>query len=186
MERSESIKGLSAALVAAQATMSHAAKDSSNPHFKSKFASLVSVTNSVLPKLNEFGLSVVQLPSYADGIAYVETILMHESGEYVSGTAGAPVVKRDPQGIGSATTYLRRYGLAALAGIAQEDDDANLASQRKVADPAVKGLTAKLEKLIQDRGTDIPAEGLDAAMEAVGQAQPERLRAAITYIEGLK
>lgn len=184
MERSESIKELAAALCAAQATTQHAVMDSKNPHFKSSFASLVSVANACIPVFNKFGLAVVQLPGYDDGIATVETILTHESGQYISGTAACPVVKKDPQGVGSALTYLRRYSLAALAGISQTDDDGNLASQ-KVPDPEAAALSAKLRAMLDERGNDIPEEGLDAALAAFRAQQPERMLAAITYIEGL-
>ena len=66
------------------------------------------------------------MPSFDGGIASVETLLMHTSGEWISNTCSAPVSKNDAQGVGSAITYLRRYSLAAFAGIAQEDDDAGI------------------------------------------------------------
>jgi hypothetical protein len=63
-------------------------------------------------------------------VVTVETVLAHKSGEWMRGTSAAPVVKADPQGVGSAITYLRRYSLAAVCGIAQEDDDGNAASHK--------------------------------------------------------
>lgn len=145
MQKSESIKELATALAKAQAKIENAVKNSANPHFKSKYADLAEVLNTVRPVLAEHGLSVAQFPSLDGSIASVETILMHSSGEWISSIASAPVSKQDAQGVGSATTYLRRYSLAALAGVAQEDDDGNAAvspaPQRQQAKPQKSALT---------------------------------------------
>lgn len=131
MQKSESIVALAAALAKAQGEVENASKNAANPHFKSRYADLAEVLNTVRPVFAKHGLAVTQFPSFADGIANVETILTHESGEWMAGTASAPVSKQDAQGVGSAITYLRRYSLAAVAGIAQEDDDANSAVGQK-------------------------------------------------------
>jgi len=140
MEHSESIAKLAPALVKANAAVQHATKDSSNPHFKSRFASLNSVVDTVKPAYAAQGLTVVQMPGFSDGHATLETIVLHESGEWISGLSGSPLQKNDPQGVGSANTYLRRQSLSAVAGIAQEDDDGNAASsaptpRRQAASP---------------------------------------------------
>ena len=127
MNKSEQLNDLATALAKAQGEIENAAKSSANPHFKSKYADLAEILNTVRPVFSGHGLSVTQLPSYADGIASVETVLMHSSGQWISSVASAPVGKQDAQGVGSCLTYLRRYSLAAVAGIAQEDDDANSA-----------------------------------------------------------
>lgn len=127
MNKSESIKELATALAKAQGKLENATKASTNPHFKSKYADLAEVINTVRPVFSEHGLAVTQFPSFADGIVSVETVLMHSSGEWMSSAVSAPVTKQDAQGVGSAITYCRRYSLAAVAGIAQEDDDANSA-----------------------------------------------------------
>lgn len=134
MNKSESIKELATALAAAQAEIENASKNASNPHFRSRYADLAEVLNTARPVLAKHGLSVAQFPSLDDGIVSLETIMMHSSGEWISGIAGAPIAKVDAQGVGSATTYLRRYSLAALVGIAQEDEDANGAA-RPAAQP---------------------------------------------------
>jgi len=72
---------------------------------------------------------VLQTPTFESGVASVETMLCHESGEFISSVCSSPVSKQDAQGIGSAITYLRRYSLAAMCGIAQEDDDGQHAVQ---------------------------------------------------------
>lgn len=129
MNKSDSIASLAAALAKAQGEMENASKNSQNPHFKSKYADLAEILNTVRPVLSKHGLAVTQFPAFESGTAHVETILTHASGEWMSGTCSAPVQKSDPQGVGSALTYLRRYSLAAVCGLAQEDDDANAASK---------------------------------------------------------
>lgn len=139
MNQSESISKLAAALVAAHAEVENATKDSQNPFFKSNYASLNSVLGTIKPVFQRHGLAVVQLPSEAaDGFTGLESIILHESGEWISQVAAAPIPIKytsdgeprppDAQSVGSAITYLRRYSLAALAGITQEDDDGNAAS----------------------------------------------------------
>lgn len=128
-QKSESIAALAAALAKAQGEMENASKNSQNPHFRSKYADLAEIINTVRPVLAKHGLSVTQFPSFDGTLAHVETIIAHQSGEWMSGTTSSPVQKADPQGIGSATTYLRRYSLAAVCNLAQEDDDANASSK---------------------------------------------------------
>ena len=127
MNKSEQINELATALAKAQGELENASKSSNNPHFKSKYADLAEIINTTRPVFSAHGLSVTQCPSFETGIVSVETILMHSSGQWMSSTISAPVSKQDAQGVGSAITYCRRYALAAVAGIAQEDDDANSA-----------------------------------------------------------
>ena len=137
MNKSESIAALSAALAKAQAEIENASKTANNPHFKSKYADLAEVLNTVRPVMSRHGIAIIQMPSFDAGIASVETLMTHASGEWISNICSAPVSKNDAQGVGSAITYLRRYSLAAFAGIAQEDDDANAAvGQRQAPTPA--------------------------------------------------
>ena len=138
MDKSESIKALAAALNKAQAEMSGAKKGANNPFFKSKYADLNSVVDAVRIPFAENGLSCSQFPVMEDGRVGVETILMHESGEFLSNVLTLPVVKQDPQAAGSAITYARRYALQAIAGIPAEDDDGESAMQRKPAKQAAK------------------------------------------------
>lgn len=130
MHKSDEINELATAMAAAQGELENATKKAENPAFKRdgqamKYADLAEVLNTVRPVFAAHGLSIVQMPSFADGVAHVETILMHKSGQWISNVASAPVGKQDAQGVGSVITYLRRYSSAAFAGIAQEDDDAN-------------------------------------------------------------
>ena len=125
MNKSDSIKELACALNKAQGEMQKAHKKSENPYFNSSYANLSEVLTCVKEAFTSNGLSFTQMPSFDNGIAYVETLIMHNSGEWISSIAGSPLSKQNPQGIGDATTYLRRYSLAAVAGLAQQDDDGN-------------------------------------------------------------
>jgi hypothetical protein len=129
MKTSESMAKLATALAAALGEIDNATKDSKNPHFKSSYASLASVIDATKATLAKHGLVVVQSPGWHDGRVTVTTRIIHQSGEWIEGTAETPVPKPDPQGVGSACSYLRRYSLSAMCGITQEDDDANLASR---------------------------------------------------------
>ena len=129
MNKSDDIKELALALSKTQSILKGALKDSNNPFFKSKYADLASVWEACREPLAANGLSVVQMPcnDTPDSVA-LETILMHTSGQWISSVFSMPVSKHDAQAVGSAITYARRYALAAVVGIAPEDDDGNLAS----------------------------------------------------------
>ena len=129
MNKSETITKLAAALSKAQAEMSGAKKSAANPFFKSKYANLEEVINCVKEPFSNNGLSFVQFPISGEGTAGVETIIMHESGEYIANEFLLKCAKTDPQGMGSAITYARRYGLQSAVGIPSEDDDGNAASR---------------------------------------------------------
>jgi hypothetical protein len=130
MNKSESIASLAKALSAAQGSIKSALKDSNNPFFKSKYADLASVWESCRPALSSNGLAVTQSTAFVGELLVLETMLMHLSGEWVSSVYPISPVKSDPQGVGSAITYARRYSLSALVGVvAGEDDDGNAASR---------------------------------------------------------
>jgi len=135
MEHSVELDALAAALTKVQAEVKGAVRDSENPHFRSKYADLTSVWDACRPALTRHGFSVVQLPGFADGVATLDTMLLHSSGQWIRGTAGAPLAKADAQGVGSALTYLRRYALAAVTGVAPEDDDGEGAVSRHSPQP---------------------------------------------------
>lgn len=131
MEKSETIKELAAALAKAQAEIAGAKKDSSNPFFKSSYADLESVWSACREPLTKNGLSVSQLLGSGEDGIYLTTMLMHASGEFISDRVKIPIAKpNDPQALGSATSYARRYALAALVGIYQTDDDGESAMNR--------------------------------------------------------
>ena len=112
MQQSESIANLAKALAIVQGKLTYAKKDSKNPFFKSNYADLESVWDACRDLLASNGLAVSQFPgSYCeiDKSMSLTTILTHESGEWISNEMTLPVSKVDPQGAGSAITYMRRY-----------------------------------------------------------------------------
>jgi hypothetical protein len=119
---------LFAALSKAQGEIENASKNAANPHFKSKYADLAEILNTTRPVFAANGLSLSQFPGFNGSLASVTTVIAHASGGYITAVASCVPAKSDAQGIGSATTYLRRYSAAAAAGIAQEDDDGNAAA----------------------------------------------------------
>ena len=131
MNKSDSIVKLAGALNKAQSEMGGAVKDANNPFFKSKYADLSSVVKVIKEPFANNGLSFVQFPICDGQSAGVETILMHESGEFLQSEYMLPLTKKDPQGAGSGITYAKRYALQAMAGIPSEDDDGNMASKKR-------------------------------------------------------
>ncbi len=131
MNKSDDIKELALALSKTQSIMKGAIKDTNNTYFKSKYADLASCWDACREPLAANGLSIVQMPcnDTPDSVA-LETILMHASGQWISSVFSMPVSKHDAQAVGSAITYARRYALAAVVGIAPEEDDGNLASSK--------------------------------------------------------
>jgi len=136
------VKALYSALVKAQSQIKGALKDSVNPHFKNRYADLASVWDAIRDALHKNGLAVVQLSRiHESGAPVLVTRIIHESGEHVEGEY--PLVCKDPndpQKLGSATTYARRYALAAALGVIQEDDDGQAAAAPK---PAAKPASSK-------------------------------------------
>jgi hypothetical protein len=130
MRTSDTIDALSAAMATAQGEMKPAIKDATNPHFKSKYADLASVFEAVRAPFSKHGLSVWQELGNAEGGVTVTTRLVHKTGQWVEfGPLFVPAGKQDAQGLGSAATYARRYGLASALGVcADEDDDGNAAA----------------------------------------------------------
>lgn len=133
--KSPSIAALAAALSKAQGAIEAAKKDTANEFFKKPYADLASVWGACREPLSANGLAVVQTtkPS-TEGITVVTTLL-HSSGEWMRGELFMKPVKNDPQGIGSAITYARRYALAAMVGVAPDDDDGEGAMGRKNKTP---------------------------------------------------
>lgn len=121
------MENIAKALAAAQTEMGKAQKDSTNPHFRSKYADLGNVMDACLPALNKHGIAVIQTMEGSDIGRFMVTRFIHESGESLDCPVPLIIGKNDMQGLGSAMTYARRYGLMALAGIAPDDDDGNAA-----------------------------------------------------------
>jgi hypothetical protein len=160
MNSSQTITKISIALVKAQKEMGNAVKGSTNPFFKSKYADLNAVREAVLPVFNNNGITVIQPTCVIDGKNYVETILLHESGEFLSGVTEIISDKpNDAQKHGSGLSYARRYGLSSIAGIGAEDDDANHASSKQTITPMKLVSSRSLSKERLDNACKLIAAG---------------------------
>lgn len=187
MNKSDSIKELATALAKAQGQFAGAAKDSVNPHFKSKYADLESVVSAIKEPLSKNGLSFIQVAHDTQFTAAIETIIMHASGEWLSaGVVSVSVSKNDAQGYGSAMTYARRYSLSAAFGIAPEDDDGNAASkaparQEPVRMEAVRNFNPETAKLTAytDEQLDANFDAWQAAINS-GKSTPQRILAMVS------
>lgn len=131
MKTSESLKTIAPLLLKAQQTMGDVKKGSDNPFFKSTYADLNAIRAASIPVLNELGISVLQPTVVVDGKNYVETILLHTSGEFVSSQTAIVNDKGTAQAEGSGLSYARRYGLQSLLNIGAVDDDAEGVTVRK-------------------------------------------------------
>lgn len=139
MNQSPTIAALAAALSKAQGQVRGAKKDSANPFYKSSYADLSEVWSACREALTTNGIAVIQSPDgdTPENMALITTIA-HASGEWMSGRYPIRAIKNDPQGIGSAITYARRYALAAMIGIASEDDDGEAATGRQAPNVPAK------------------------------------------------
>lgn len=136
VQRSTTIEKLIDALSKAQAKIKNAAKDAENPHFQSRYADLASVWEACREPLTEQGLAVVQFPVGEGDHVGLTTYLAHSSGQWMCSTIYATPERKGPQAVGSVLTYLRRYALAAVVGVAPDDDDGNAASDHGRQAPA--------------------------------------------------
>lgn len=190
MRMSPEIGELAKALAKLQSEMGAVAKEASNPYFKSKYADLAHCWAAVAPLLSKNGLSISQicdeppaeapvLLSVTDGegnerqevkertAVIIETILMHESGQWIAGRLKMIPVKNDPQGIGSCITYARRYALMAITGlVADEDDDGNAASSKEGTERAPRrASSAKRPTSIVDRAKTVYLRAAENGMK---------------------
>lgn len=159
MDMSHANPELLTALAAAHGELENASKNSKNPHFKSTYADLAEVINTVRPTLSKHGLSLLQSTAFDGAHVHVTTVLAHKSGGFVTSTASAVPAKSDSQGVGACTTYLRRYSAAAMCCIAQEDLDGNdSAHNTPPRKPAV--ISADRAQAIREA---LRAQGIDEA-----------------------
>jgi hypothetical protein len=187
MEKSSSIKELASAMNKAQSEMSGAKKGALNPFFKKNYADLNSVVDAVRIPFSDNGLSYSQFPLFEEGRVGVETILMHESGEWISSVLMLPMVKQDPQAAGSAITYARRYALQSIAGIPSEDDDGQGAMAGKTAAPVVQLVTdsqaANILALLEEVGADKVKFLAYFKVDCVGSIPTLHFKTAIKMLE---
>ena len=134
MNSSTSVVNISKALLNAQRTMGNAKKDSNNPYYKSSYADLNSIREVAIPALNSNDITVLQPTVTINGKNYVQTLLLHVSGEWLSSETEVVTGKpNDPQAHGSGLSYARRYGLQSFLNIGAVDDDAESSMSRSNA-----------------------------------------------------
>jgi hypothetical protein len=154
---SESLLGLIPALIAARAAMPPITKDKFNPHFNSRYADLASIRESAAAPLRDNGLCILQTTRWIEGELFLNTSLVHTSGEFV--TFDYPVFADygNPQKLGAALTYARRLSMQTLLDIAPEDDDGETAMGRGLGrqeprrDPRPQG-----QQRNRERREDVP------------------------------
>tara|TARA_R110002020_G_scaffold410759_1_gene620414 strand:- start:287 stop:790 length:504 start_codon:yes stop_codon:yes gene_type:complete len=129
---SETVGKIAGALAKAQGEMVMVEAKSTNPFFNSKYASLASVLETAMPALNKHEIALVQGNRWdnENNGFYITSMLIHSSGEWIKSEIRMPIMKKDPHGVGAATTYGRRYLLSSMVGIAQADDDGNTGIKR--------------------------------------------------------
>lgn len=138
------------AFIKAQTEMGKAIKNTANPHLRSKYADLNSVMDAAMPALNANGFGLMQPAGADERGLYVDTVLIHESGEKFSSRVYLVMGKQDMQALGSAQTYARRYGLLGMAGIAPEDDDGEATKQAPRQPVAAKAQSANAPKAVDE------------------------------------
>jgi hypothetical protein len=166
------------AFIKAQAEMGSAKKTSVNPHFKSKYADLAEVIDTVKLPLNSNGICFLQSVHSQEGMVCVTTTLLHSSGQYWESTFGVIPTDWNPQKLGSLITYLKRYSLAAICGIAaDEDDDSNTATPAKPATP-------QATQTVFDATNKAHQTAFNQKLETAGITDPEQRKKAYQYLHG--
>lgn len=177
MASTETDKTLPQALSEFQAELPKIDLDGTNPHFRSKYATLGNVTKNVFPKLAEHGFSFTTGSFVDNGVLVLDAHLLHESGE--SRSMQFPITETNPQKVGSAVTYYRRYALAALTGVvADEDDDGNAASQKTVGEQRAERPTPPAAAQARETNDD-PAQA--EIRKWIGENEDRRKLATSTY-----
>lgn len=128
--QTDDVGAIAAAIVRVQSTMRTANRESTNPHFRSRYADLAEIVDVLREPMAAAGIAYVQTTRIGAGGPVLRTTIVHTSGQWIAGEYPLePTKPRDPQALGAALTYARRYALAAMMGVvADEDDDGNRAS----------------------------------------------------------
>lgn len=154
MNKSEKTCNLFAAMARASRDSKFIDRDCVNPFFKSKYADLGSIVKAIKPVLEANGLFFMHVPSGEN----VECVIVHaESGEWVSGLYALTAIKADPQAMGSAMTYARRYSLCAMLGLVTDEDDDG-------------------EAAVRDAKPIVPAKDMAALKAAINKNKPEGVK----------
>lgn len=184
--QSEQIGKVAEALSKAQSTMLEAKEDAKNPFFKSNYADLTSVWRACKKSLTDNGLAVTQPTVCIDGQLYLATKIIHSgSGEWLQGFYPIYLPKQDPQAVGSAITYARRYSLASMVGVHKEgeDDDAEEAMRKEVINET------QLKDLIKSIGSDEEAKDIILkrfSVKAFNEIPKDRYGTMMVWLENRK
>lgn len=177
MNKEITVNRFAPAFIKAQKEMGNAIKDSANPFFRSRYADLNSIREACIPALNNHGIAVLQPTIQVEGKNFVNTVLLHESGERMESFTEIIFAKAtDAQAQGSGITYARMYGLQSLVCIGAEDDDGNKASE-PVKKKNAFGLTKDGDlasgtdmKETQEQGNKETADKLIVKIKAMGSS----------------
>jgi hypothetical protein len=172
MKMSESLLKIAPALLKAQKEIEGAKKGANNPFFKSKYADFNAVLEACKGPLNDNGITILQphrvLEREGDVVGVVETVLLHETGEFISSETLIKCAKQnDPQALGSAITYAKRYGLQSLVVLPSEDDDGEKSMGRSNAKQVTKAPAKPAAK---------PAPKVEAKPEPTAEKPAETTR----------
>lgn len=154
MNKSEKITEITKALLAAQKSIDHAIKRTDGVY--NKYADFAEVMSAVKSPLNDNGITIIQaIDGNAEGKAFVETMLLHTSGEFISSLTPIYCAKpNDPMAFGSGITYSKRYALQSILGLPTVDDDGEAASKKSIEIPkpskaeqkTIEAIVAKLQE----------------------------------------
>lgn len=183
MNKSENINELAGALSKAQGMMQSATKDAKNPFFKSSYATLASVIDASRDALSKNNLAVIQSPQNTEKGVVLETTIMHSSGQWVMSTYPINPVKNDPQGIGSAITYAKRYALQSMLCIPSEDDDGNAASQKTQVSIQTAVITPKPFVASDEPGNFVIPIGKKFKGKKLSEVDPQELESFIDWLK---
>lgn len=172
-DQSDALGEIFAALSKCQGALSGAIKESSNPFFKSKYADLHQVWETARKPLADNNLCILQPIKAINDKLYIVTILGHASGQWMKSYTPIKSQKDDAQSMGSAITYARRYGLAAMIGIAQMDDDGNGAGVAGDSDNTVNDKEPILPKYTDSQITQNKNKWID--MFSAGTSSPDQV-----------
>ena len=168
----------SKALVDAIGELQNVAKTASNPYFKSKYAPLDAIIESTRAILHKHGLAISQTPLFMENTAGVETTILHKAGHSTSSTLLLPLKDLSPQGVGGAITYARRYALAAVLGVASEDD---LDGNEHLANRPVEAARPAIAKIMDNSPSIKPSNG---STKVLSQVLPTQAKVAAKSKEG--
>lgn len=169
MKQSENLNELFTALAKAQGEFRTAKKNTTNPFFKSKYADLEEVVDACRQSLSKNGLSFMQMTELTKDGLILNTRVCHSSGQWIESEYPIDPVKKDPQGLGSAITYAKRYALGAMLGVVseEEDDDGEAATGRSPDKSNYNKLTNQLCK-------DARIENLKKVQQKIDSTAPQK------------